>query len=78
MKKEEYRGLNDKKYFEDQFVTFLSVRFLGDLPLIFLSHSWTLRVFLEHSWRVWHTWSFGEKRQRNIRKIVRGHQDQQL
>ena len=35
-----------------------------------LSHSWILRVFLESSWRVWHTWSFGARRKRKSKRIV--------
>ena len=38
------------------------------LSLFSLSYSWILRVFLEHSWRVWHTWIFGARRQRKGRK----------
>ena len=33
-----------------------------------LSYSWLHRVFLQHSWRVWHTWILGARR----------HQHQQL
>jgi len=44
----ENRGLIDKKAPEDQFTVFCRVSF-GALSLSSLSHSWTLRVFLEHS-----------------------------
>ena len=31
-----------------------------------------LRVFLEHSWRVWHTWILGARRKRKRRKVQEG------
>lgn len=49
------KGLNDKKASKDQFIAFVSVSFchFSFRALIFcsLSYSWTLRVFLEPSWR---------------------------
>ena len=52
MENEENRGVINKKAYEYQFVTFCQFSF-GALSLFSLSHSWTLRVFLENS-------SFGE------------------
>jgi hypothetical protein len=53
MENEENRGLINKKASEDQFIAFVS--FFGALfslsLSLSLSYSWTLRVFLEHSWR---------------------------
>ena len=52
MENEENRGLIHKKAYEDQLVTFCQLIF-GALSLfsLSLSYSWTLRVFLWHSWR---------------------------
>ena len=49
MENEENRGLIDKKASEDQLGPFCQFNF-GALSLfsLSLSHSWTLRVFLEH------------------------------
>jgi len=40
--------------------------------LFSLSYSWTLRVFFEHSWRVWNTWSFLARRKRKSKKVQEG------
>ena len=48
MENEENRGLINKKPYEDQLVPFCQFSF-GALCLFSLSHSWTLREFLEHS-----------------------------
>jgi len=74
MENEENRGLIHKKAYEDQLVTF-SQFYVGALPFslsLSFSYSWILRVFLEHSWRVWHTWILGERRQRKSRKVKEG------
>ena len=42
------------------------------LSLFSLSYSWRLKVFLEHSWRVSHTWILGARRQRKSRKAQEG------
>ena len=47
MENEENRGHIHKKACEDQLVTFCQFSF-GTLPLLSLSYSWTLRVFLDH------------------------------
>ena len=69
MENEENRGAINKKAYEDQFVTFCEFNFGA---LIFyslsLSYSWKLRVSLEHSWRVLHTWSFRAIRKKKSKK----------
>ena len=73
MVNEENRGLVHKKASQDQLVTFCQFS-VGTLSLfsLSLSYSWRLRVFLEKSWRVWHTWIFGARRQRKSRKVQEG------
>ena len=71
MENEENRGLIDKKASEDQLVTFCQFTF-GSLPLFSLSYSWRLRVLLEHSWWVWHTWIIWARRKINSRKAEEG------
>jgi len=73
MENEENRGLIHKKASKDQLVTFCQFSF-GALSLFSLSLSHTLgdRVFLEHSWWVWHTWILGERRKRKSKKVQEG------
>ena len=59
----ENRGLKDKKAYEDQFTTFVSLVF-GILILFSLSYSCTLRV----SWSIVAYLGFGERRQRKSSK----------
>ena len=63
---EENRGPINKKAYEDQWAR------LGQFSFGALSYSWLLRVFLEHSWRVWHTWILGARRQRKNMKEQEG------
>lgn len=76
MEIEENRCLINKKASKDQWASLFNVSFcqfsFGALILFSLSYSWTLRVFLEHSWRVWHTWMLGTRRQRKSRKEQEG------
>jgi len=55
MEIEENRGLINKKASEDQWVSLIGSILVELSSIISLSYSWTLRVSLEHSWRVWHT-----------------------
>jgi len=56
MENEENRGLIHKKLSEDKLISFCWFSF-GALSLFFFSLILlVLRVFLENSWRVWHTW----------------------
>ena len=73
MENEENRGLIHKKAFEDQLVTFcqFSVGTLSHYSLS-LSYCWRLRIFLQYSWRVWHTWIIGPRMQRKSRKAQEG------
>lgn len=78
MENEENRSLIDKKAYEDQLANFFSGLIRVDfyqisfIALILFSlspsYSWTFKVFLEHSWRVWHTCMVRERRQRKSRK----------
>ena len=65
MENEENRGLINKKAYEDQWARLGQFSF-GALSLfsLSLSYSWLLRILLDHSWRVWHTWILGARRQR--------------
>ena len=63
MENEENRGLINKKAYEDQWAG------LGQFSFGAFSYSLRLRIFLEHSWRVWHTWNFGARRKRKNRKV---------
>jgi len=75
MENKENRGLINKKASEDQWARFGHFSF-GALSLfslsLSLSYSWTLSFFLEHPWRVWHTWILGERRQRKNMKVQEG------
>ena len=65
MEIEENRGLIHKKAFEDQWVSWVSLVLelsLYSIAIILLD------TFLDHSWRVWHTWSFGARSQRRSMK----------
>ena len=69
--KEENKSLVNKKDFEDQWEILDQFNF-GALSLfslsLSLSYSWIPKVFLEHSWRVKHTWSFRAIRKRKSSK----------
>jgi len=73
MESEENRCLIHKKASKDQLKRLSKFSF-GALSLfsLSLSYSWLFRVFLEHFWRVWHTWILGERRQRKSRKAQEG------
>ena len=76
MEDEENRGPNDKRAYEDQFTAFFS--FSLELFLIFslsLSYSWTLIVFLEHSWR---SVAYLRFRARKQRKSTKSQEDIQI
>ena len=45
-----------------------SVQFWSSLSILSLSYSWTLRVSWSTLGGVWHTWSFGPRRQRKSKK----------
>ena len=73
MENEEIRGLIDKNASEDQFTSFFSnlwsVKFWSSHYILSLSYSWTLRVFLEHSWRNVAYLGFGVRRKMKNRKV---------
>jgi len=48
MENEENRGLINKNAYEDQLIPFVNLVLDLSLYLLSLSHSWTLRAFLEH------------------------------
>ena len=72
MEIEENRGIIDKKVSEDKFMVLVTSTFcqfsFGALSLS-LSYSWTLRVFLEHSWRSMPYLGFRATRQRKRKKV---------
>ena len=53
MENEENRGLLYKKASEDQLLPFVISFLVLSHYSLSLSYSWILRVFLDHSWRVW-------------------------
>lgn len=69
MENEENRGLIHKKAYEDQYTKLFQFSLELSHYFLSLSYSWILRVFLEHSWRVCHTFIFGARRQRKSRKV---------
>ena len=56
MENEEIRGLVNKKASEDQLASSWPVQVWSSLIILSLSHSWSLRVFLEHP-------SFGSRKE---------------
>jgi len=60
-------GWNWRKIMEYQYTSFVSSIF-GIHILFSLSYSWTLKVFLEHSWRSLAHLGFGVRRKRKSRK----------
>ena len=70
MENEENRGLNNKKASEDWYTNFFQVSFRT------LSYSWTLRFFLEHSWRSVAYLEFWSKKEKEEQESARGHQYQ--
>jgi len=79
MENEENRGLINKKTSEDQLASLVWTSFGGVFfYFLSLSYSWTLRVFLEHSWRSVVYLELWSKKAKEEQESTRGHRDQQL
>lgn len=72
MENEENRGIINKKVSEVQWARLGQFNF-GALSLfsLSLSYSWRFIIFLEHSWRVWHTWILEKEEKGRVGKHKR-------